>query len=89
MSRETVNLICAELPGTEKVREQDGTDVWALAHEPFARVSDQVEVREGPGWTALPPLDDRHLRERIVTAYEALRHSLPGDVQVTLDRTSG
>ena len=71
MSRETLNLICAELPGTEKVREQDGTDVWTLAHEPFARVSDQVEVREGPGWTALPPLDDRHLRERIVTAYEA------------------
>ena len=89
MSRETLNLICAELPGTEKVQGDAGQDVWTLAHEPFARVSTEVEVREGPGWVALPSLDDRHLRERIVEAYEALRHALPGDVQVTLDRTSG
>ena len=89
MSRETLNLICAELPGTEKIAGPAGEDVWTLAHEPFARVGAEVEVRQGPGWIALPPLDDRHLRERIVTAYEALRHALPGDVQVTLDRTSG
>lgn len=89
MSRETLNLICAELPGTEKVRGGAGEDVWTLAHEPFARVGAEVEVREGAGWVALPPMDDRHLRERIVAAYEALRHALPGDVQVTLDRTSG
>ncbi|EYD76748.1 hypothetical protein Rumeso_01706 [Rubellimicrobium mesophilum DSM 19309] len=84
-----MNLICAELPGTEKVQGEGGEDVWTLAHEPFARVSESVEVREGAGWVALPPLDDRHLRERIVVAYESLRHALPGDVQVTLDRTSG
>ena len=89
MSRETVNLTCAELPGTEKVQGPDGSDLWTLAHEPFVRVTDKVELREGPGWAALPPLDDRHLREKIVAAYESLRHSLPGDVQVTLDRTSG
>ena len=89
MSRETLNLICAELPGTEKVAGPEGEDVWTIAHEPFAQVGTVVEVREGPAWVALPPLDDRHLRERIVQAYEALRHALPGDVQVTLDRTSG
>ncbi len=89
MSRETVNLICAELPGTEKVQGEAGEDVWTLAHRPFARVSHGVELREGEGWTALPPLSDHDLRERIVAAYESLRHALPGDVQVTLDRTSG
>ena len=65
--------------GRERIGDRVGED---LVQQP--RV-----LREGPGWTALPPLDDRHLRERIVQAYEALRHALPGDVQVTLDRTSG
>lgn len=89
MSRETVNLICAELPGTEKVAGGPGEDLWTLAHEPLVRISDHVEVREGGGWVALPPMSDHDLRERIVVAYEALRHALPGDVQVSLDRTSG
>ena len=89
MSRETVNLTCAELPGTEKVQGAGGEDVWTIAHEPFARVSEAVEVREGAGWAALPPLDDRHLRQRIVEAYQAVRDRLPPDVRVTLDRTSG
>ncbi len=89
MSRETVNLICAELPGAEKVAGDAGEDVWTLAHEPFARVAETVEVREVETWTALPALSDHDLRERVVEAYEAVRHSLPGDVQVTLDRTSG
>lgn len=89
MSRETMNLICAELPGTEKVQGPGGEDVWTIAHEPFARVGEAVEVREGPGWAALPPLDDRHLRQRIVEAYQAVRDRLPADVRVTLDRTSG
>ena len=89
MSRETVNLICGELPGTEKVPGDGGTDVWTAAHEPFARVGDGVEVREGGVWVPMPVMSDHDLRERIVAAYETLRHSLPGDVQVTLDRTSG
>ena len=89
MSRETLNLICAELPGTEQVQGPEGQDVWTLAHEPLVRVTDKVELREGGGWVALPPLSDHDLRERIVMAYESLRHELPGDVQVTLDRTSG
>jgi hypothetical protein len=89
MSRETVNLICGELPGTEKVPGDMGTDVWTAAHEPFARVGEGVEVMEGGVWVPLPVMSDHDLRERIVAAYEALRHSLPGDVQVTLDRTSG
>jgi hypothetical protein len=89
MSRETTNLICGELPGAEKVQGPDGEDVWTLAHEPFARVTDKVEVREGAGWAALPSLSNHDLRERIVTAYTSLRRTLPEDVQVTLDRTSG
>jgi hypothetical protein len=89
MSRETVNLICDELPGSEKVAGPGGEDIWTLAHEPFARVGEGVEIREGSGWAALPPLDDRHLRQRIVAAYESVRDSLPPDVRVTLDRTSG
>ena len=89
MSRETVNLICGELPGTEKVPGDRGNDVWTAAHEPFARVGDGVEVMEGGVWVPLPVMSDHDLRERIVAAYEALRHSLPGEVQVTLDRTSG
>jgi hypothetical protein len=89
MSRETVNLICAELPGTEKVAGERGADVWTAAHVPFARVGEVVEVRENGAWLALPPLSDHDLRERIVAAYESLRAALPGEVQVTLDRTSG
>ena len=89
MSRETVNLICAELPGTEKVSGPEGEDIWTLAHEPFARVADQVEIRQGAGWTALTPLSDHDLRDHIVQVYQAVRDALPADVQVTLDRTSG
>ena len=88
MSRETVNLICAELPGTERVPD-GAADLWTAAHVPFARVGEVVEVREGGAWTALPPMSDHDLRERLVLAYEALRHALPGELQVTLDRTSG
>jgi hypothetical protein len=89
MTRQTMNLICAELPGTEKLADPGGGDLWTIAHEPFVRVGESVEVREGAGWAALPPLDDRHLRERIVQAYQQVRKSLPPDVRVTLDRTSG
>ncbi|TNC68034.1 hypothetical protein [Rubellimicrobium roseum] len=89
MSRETVNLICAELPGTERVAGPEGDDLWTLAHEPLVRIGPEVQVREGGGWVALPPMSDHDLRERIVVAYEALRHALPGDVQASLDRTSG
>jgi hypothetical protein len=89
MSRETVNLICAELPGTEKVAAPGNNDVWTLAHKPFARVGEKVEVLDQGSWSIVTPLSDHDLRERIVSAYEDVRRSLPGDVQVTLDRTSG
>jgi hypothetical protein len=89
MSRETVNLICAELPGTEKVPE-GARDLWTAAGEPFARVGEVVEVRAEAGWEALPPgLSAHDLRERIVEAYEALRDRLPPEDQPRLDRTSG
>ncbi|MBP1804482.1 hypothetical protein [Rubellimicrobium aerolatum] len=88
MSRETVNLICAELPGADKVAGPEG-DLWALAREPFARVGAVVEVREAAGWAVLPPLDDHAARERIVEAYRLVRASLPAGVRITLDRTSG
>lgn len=89
MSREITNLICDELPGTEKVAGPKGEDLWTIAHEPFARVGETVEVRTGAGWTALPPMNDHDLRERIVDAYQMVRKSLPKEVRVTLDRTSG
>lgn len=89
MSRATVNLICAELPGTEKVAGPEGEDLWTLAHEPFARVGEVVEVRDGGAWVALPPLDDHDVRGPIVEAYRMVRKSLPVEVRVTLDRTSG
>ena len=89
MSRETVNLICAELPGTEKVAGPGAEDVWTLAHEPFARVGETIEVLDHGSWSPVTPLSDHDLRERIVAAYEDVRRSLPADVQVTLDRTSG
>ncbi len=89
MSREIVNLTCAELPGTEKVPGPEGTDLWTAAHEPFARVGEQVEVREDGRWAEVPTSDLQVLRTRIVAAYETLRASLPPEVQPTLDRTSG
>jgi hypothetical protein len=89
MSRETVNLLCAELPGAEKVAE-GAWDVWAAAGEPFARVGEGVEVRMAGGWEAVPADVSPHdLRERIVEAYESLRHRLPPEDQPRLDRTSG
>ena len=90
MSRETANLICAELPGTEKVAGPDGRDVWTAAGVAFARVGDGIEVRTDEGWIALPPgVGDHAARERIVEAYERLRHRLPPEAQPRLDRTSG
>ena len=90
MSRETVNLICAELPGTEKVEGHDGADMWSAAGVGFARVRETVEVRTDRGWEAVPPgLPPHDLRERIVEAYERLRHLLPPEAQPRLDRTSG
>ena len=90
MSRGTVNLICAELPGTEKVPDPEGRDLWTAAGEAFARVGETIEVRSGDGWTALPPgTGDHAARERIVEAYERLRHLLPPEAQSRLDRTSG
>jgi hypothetical protein len=90
MSRETTNLICAELPGTEKVPAEGGQDLWTAAGEAFARVGDGIEVRMDEGWVALPSgLDTHAARERIVEAYERLRHRLPPEAQPRLDRTSG
>lgn len=86
MSRETVNLLCAELPGTEKVSE-GGWDLWTAAGREFARVGERVEVRTDLGWEAVPK--GRDLRDRIVEAYERLRHQLPPEDQPRLDRTSG
>jgi hypothetical protein len=90
MSRETVNLTCAELPGTEKVPE-GARDLWTAAGEGFARVGeDGVEVRTDRGWETVPPeLAAREMREKIVDAYERLRHLLPAEDQPRLDRTSG
>ncbi len=91
MSRETLNLICAELPGTEKVPEPGGRDLWTAAGQAFARVGDAgIEVRTETGWTALPGgLSERQLRDRVVDAYERLRDLLPAEDQPRLDRTSG
>lgn len=90
MSRATVNLICAELPGTEKVPDGEGRDLWTAAGEGFARVGEGIEVRTDEGWTALPAgVGDHAARERIVEAYERLRHLLPPEAQPKLDRTSG
>ena len=90
MSRETVNLICAELPGTEKVPGPDGRDQWTAAGEEFAQVGEMVEVRTDGGWEAVPRgLPEPELRARIVEAYERLRHLLPAEDQPRLDRTSG
>lgn len=90
MSRETVNLICAELPGTEKVAEPGGRDLWSAGGKEFARVGERIEVRTDRGWEALPPgLGDHAARERIVEAYERLRHLLPPGEGARLDRTSG
>jgi hypothetical protein len=91
MSRETLNLICAELPGTEKVPGPGGRDLWTAAGLEFARVGDgPVEVKSEGEWQALPiGLPERALRERIVEAYEQLRRQLPAEDQPRLDRTSG
>lgn len=91
MSRTTVNLLCAELPGTEKVPDTAGRDLWTAAGEAFARVGESsIEVRTDAGWEALPPGSSAaELRERIVDAYERLRHLLPAGDQPRLDRTSG
>lgn len=93
MSHETINLICAELPGTEKAELAQGVDGWTVGGEPFARVlGEAVEVRGGEeaSWVGLPlGAPEAELRPSIVEAYELVRGSLPEDVQVTLDRTSG
>jgi hypothetical protein len=95
MSHETINLICAELPGTEKVALAPGVDGWTVGGEPFARVvGEKVEVRRGDvgeaAWAALPlGGPEAGLRPSIVEAYELVRGSVPQEVQVTLDRTSG
>ncbi len=89
MSRETVNLLCAELPGAEKVTN-GGWDIWTAAGHEFARVGERIEVRTDLGWAPVPPdFSDHDLRERIVEAYERLRHRLPPEDQPRLDRTSG
>lgn len=91
MSHETINLICAELPGTEKAALADGVDGWTVGGQPFARVvGTAVEVRGAEGsWVGLALGPEAELRPRIVEAYERVRGSLPQDIQVTLDRTSG
>lgn len=91
MSRSVISLICAELPGTEKAPGPSGRDDWSAAGEEFARVGDEtVEVRDESGWTELPRgLPEPEVRERIVEAYERLRHLLPAEDQPRLDRTSG
>ena len=90
MSRETVNLICAELPGTEKMPGENGQDLWTAAGQAFARVGQVIEVRTDEGWRPLPQgVPDREARNRIVEAYERLRHLLPPEDQPRLDRTSG
>ena len=92
MSRETLNLICSELPGAERDAREDG-DLWAAAGEPFARVEADgitVAVLEEGAWGAIgPDASASALRERIVAAYLAARDRLPPEVQPTLDRTSG
>lgn len=92
MSRETLNLLCGELPGAER-EDRDGGDLWSAAHEPFARVEADgltVSVRRGGAWEAVdaeaPPAT---LRERIAEAYGEARRRLPQEVRITLDRTSG
>ena len=90
MSRETMNLICAELPGAEKLSGAEDRDIWAAAGEPFARAGPVIEVRLDSGWVPLPQgVPEREARERIVEAYERLRHLLPAEDQPRLDRTSG
>lgn len=90
MSRGTANLHCAELPGTEKLAD-GAVDRWTAAGEDFARVGDEgVEVKTDRGWERVPPgAPEREMRERIVEAYERLRHLLPAEDQPRLDRTSG
>ena len=92
MSRETINLICAELPGAER-EERDGGTLWTAAREPFARVEPDgitVSVLRDGGWEASgPDTPPAALRERIAEAYVAARKRLPRDVRITLDRTSG
>ena len=90
MSRETVNLLCAELPGAERLDGPDGWDLWTAAGQEFARVGDRIEVRMDEGWVPVPSgVPDHDVRERIVEAYERLRHRLPPEDQPRLDRTSG
>ncbi len=98
MSRETINLICAELPGAEKAEPRGEEDVWTVGTQPFARiVAEEVVVRrdgaEGRSegiWVTLPfGTPDAELRRHIVESYELIRGRLPKAVQVTLDRTSG
>ena len=101
MSRETINLICSELPGSDR-SEASGGDVWTVGGETFATIAagrGGVSVRRGDAggqawtdaaWIELPvetTQDD--LRRSIVDSYEIVRKSLPEEVQVTLDRTSG
>ena len=90
MTRGTVNLLCAELPGTEKVPE-GCLDAWTAAGEAFARVGDEgVDVKTDRGWETVPSgVPEREMREKIVEAYERLRHLLPAEDQPRLDRTSG
>lgn len=92
MSRETLNLICAELPGAER-EDRDGGTLWTAAHEPFARVEADgitVSVLRGGAWEASgPDTPPATLRDRIAEAYTEARHRLPEEVRVTLDRTSG
>lgn len=90
MSRETLNLICAELPGAERMPGVEGGDLWTAAGEGFARVGEGIEVRMDGGWVPVSVgLPEREIRDRIVEAYERLRHMLPPEDQPRLDRTSG
>ncbi len=91
MSRETLNLICAELPGAEKNPGPNSRDLWTAGGRAFARVSDfGIEVATDTGWTALRrDASDQEIRAGVVDAYERLRHRLPAEDQPRLDRTSG
>lgn len=115
MSRATINLLCADLPGAEVSDPWGGGhDAWKVGGEVFAVVStvtpgvsvrtagiDEAEMLVAAGiaaraptmhrsWVSVPfESPESELRHRIVSSYEIVRRSLPKDIQVTLDRTSG
>lgn len=70
MSRGTINLICAELPGTEKSDAQDGAqDVWTVGGEEFARLGG-----EAPGISVM--CADTATAEMLIAG--GVAHAAPG-----------